>query len=114
MLVALAVQPLAQPGRAQQVDGRLLQDARPDPARDVLLRAGLHDHRLHPLGGQQVREQHAGRPGADDRDLGAQVEWPRGMPVSEAGTAVTAATAGSAGRKRGSAGARPRTVTVTP
>jgi hypothetical protein len=41
VLVALAVEPLAEPGRAQQVDSRLLEDAGADPRSDVLLRARL-------------------------------------------------------------------------
>ena len=71
VLVALALEPVGQPDLAQQVDGRLLEDAGADPGGDVLLRPGLDHHRLDALAVEQVGEQHPGRPGPDDRDLGA-------------------------------------------
>ncbi len=49
MLVALALQPVAEPDLAEQVDRRLLEDAGPDPRRDVLLRPGLDHDRLDAL-----------------------------------------------------------------
>ena len=71
--VALALQPLAQPATPEQVDRGLLEDAGADPGGDVLLRAGLQHDRLDAVRGEQVREEHSGGAGSDDRHLGAQV-----------------------------------------
>ena len=71
VLVALALQPFAEPDLAQQVDRRLLEDAGADPRRDVFLRPALDHHGLDALAVEQVREQHPRRPGPDDRDPGA-------------------------------------------
>jgi hypothetical protein len=52
VLVALGVQALTEPEPVEQVDGRVLQDAGPDPGLDVLPGPGLDHHRLHAVLGQ--------------------------------------------------------------
>ena len=96
VLVTLALEALAEADLPQQVHGGLLEDAGPDPRRDVLLRPGLHDDRLDALAVEQVREQHPGRPGPDDGDLGALLLHGTSQPRS--GRGRTCPT--SAGRKR--------------
>ncbi len=66
---ALAQHPLPRAGADEGVHGALLQDAGPHPMLNVIAAAGLQDHRLDAAQVQEVGEQQAGRPGADDRDL---------------------------------------------
>ena len=69
---ALAVQPLADAGVAEQVDRALLEHAGADPLLDVLARAVLEHDRLDPLAREQLREREPGRARADDGDLRPQ------------------------------------------
>ena len=69
MLVALALEPPAQPDLAQQVHGRLLEDAGPDREATYSSERRLDHDRLDTLAVEQVGEQQPGRPGPDDRDL---------------------------------------------
>jgi len=69
VLQALGVEPLAQAGRAEQLDGARLEQPRPLPRLAVGAAAGLHDDRLDAAQGKQVGQQEAGRAGADDADL---------------------------------------------
>src|SRR5205823_11502465 len=66
---ALAIHPLPGAAPAQELDRALLEDAGPYPALDVLATAALQDDRLDPRPMQQVRQQQAGRPGADHAHL---------------------------------------------
>ena len=68
---ALGVEPVGHPGLAQQLDGRLLQHAGPDPPLHVVAAAGLEHHGVDAGPVQQMAEQETGRPGSDDADLGA-------------------------------------------
>ena len=63
------IDPGAEPDRAQEVDDALLEDAGAHAGDHVLLRPVLEDDRLDALEVEQVREQQARRPCADDSDL---------------------------------------------
>ena len=65
----LGVEPGGAAGAVQQVDGALLEHAGADPAEDVVAADAVEDHRLDPGVVQQLAEQQAGRPRADDRHL---------------------------------------------
>ena len=67
----LALQPLADAGRDEQVDRALLEHPGADPLLDVLAAAALEHDRLDPRLLEQAAERQAGRAGADDPDLGA-------------------------------------------
>ena len=67
---SLAQHSIAEAHSAQQIDGRLLQDAGPEPVFDVGAVAILEHDRFDPLLVEQVRKQQSGRTGPDDRDLG--------------------------------------------
>ena len=69
VLVAFATQPVTEPDRLQQLDGRVLEHAGPDPGGNVVSRAGLHDHGLDAVLREQVGQQKARGAGADDGDL---------------------------------------------
>ena len=71
----LAVQALADAGLGQDVDRALLEDAGTDALLDVGAAAGLEHDGLNALAREQVAEEQAGRPGADDADLGAHQPW---------------------------------------
>ena len=71
VLLALAVDPVTQADPVEHLDGRALQDARPDPGLDVVPGARLDDHRVDASLREEVREEEAGRAGADDGDQGA-------------------------------------------
>lgn len=91
---ALALQALAHAGCHQQVDRPLLQHARPDASFHVLAAAVLDDHGIDTGAAQQMTQQQACRPGADDRDLGAHRGLPppvSSLPAWPAGWAVAAA-----------------------
>ena len=66
-----ALHPLADAGRAQQIDRALLEHARAQPPLDVRAVAALEHDRLDALECEQMREHQPRGPGADDRDLGA-------------------------------------------
>src|SRR3954470_6560955 len=68
---ALALEALAGPDLAHQVDRALLQHAGPDRGLDRRARAALDDDRLDAAQVEHLREQQPRRPGADDADLGA-------------------------------------------
>ena len=65
---SLGGEPAAQPGLAQQIDRRLLEDAGAHALDHVLLAADLDGDRLDAGALQQVAEQQPGRAGADDPD----------------------------------------------
>ena len=67
----LALEPLAQPGGLEQVDRALLEHAGAHALLDVVAAARLEHDRLDAVAGEQVAEEQAGRPAADDADLGA-------------------------------------------
>ena len=73
---ALAVQALGHAHLGQQVDGSLLEHARPDALLDVLAAARLEDDGVDALQVQQVRKRQTRRPGADDRYLRAHRREP--------------------------------------
>ena len=77
--VSLALHPLAQSARPEQIDGGLLEDAGANPRRDILLRPDFQHYRLDAVGGQQVREKHSGGARADDRDLSLQCDVGHGF-----------------------------------
>ena len=54
----------------QQIDGALLEHARPHPIDHVLAAAVLDDDRIDAVQMQQLAEQQPGRTRADDADLG--------------------------------------------
>ena len=87
----------AEPDLAQQVDGRLLEDAGPDPRRDVLLRAGLDHDRLDALGGR-AGARAASRPARPRRSRPgcAPPAWQQSTAPASAGDRGS-----SAHRKRG-------------
>ena len=62
MLVALGLDPGAEPDGAQQVDAGAFQYPGPDARRDVLLRPRLDDDRLDAVLREEMGEQQAGRP----------------------------------------------------
>src|SRR5215212_345673 len=66
----LAVQALADAGLGEDVDRALLEDAGTDALLDVGAAAGLEQDGLNALAREQVAEEQAGRPGADDADVG--------------------------------------------
>jgi hypothetical protein len=74
---ALAVHPLADARLAQGVHRALLEHAGAHALDHVLLVAVLEHDRLDPVQVQEMREQQAGRAGADDADLGLypQTSW---------------------------------------
>ena len=74
---ALAVETLRHADLRQQVDGSLLEHARPDALLDVLAAARLEDDGVDALQVQQVRKRQTRRPGADDRYLRAHRREPR-------------------------------------
>ncbi len=65
----LAQQPVPDADLHEQVHRPLLEHAGPNAALDVLPAPGLEDHRVDAEPVQQVGEDEAGRPGADDPDL---------------------------------------------
>ena len=65
----LGLDPVRQAGRAEDIDDALLENARPHARDHVFLGAILEHDRLDALLVEQVREQQAGRSGADDADL---------------------------------------------
>ena len=67
-----AIEPVRQPGLAEEVDGALLEQAGPHPLLDVLPAAPLDHDGVHALQGEQVREQETTRARSDDHHLGAQ------------------------------------------
>src|SRR5690606_30150675 len=77
----------------------------PDPSLHIGPRPGLEHHRVDAVGGEEMRQQQAGRPGADDRDprpharskpaAGPGQEGPGGGDAPPAG--VTAGTGGPEG-----------------
>ena len=69
VLEPLGVQPAAEPDRAEQLHGGGLEHPRPLPRLAVRAAAVLHDDRVHARQGEEVRQEQAGRPGADDPDL---------------------------------------------
>ena len=71
VLEALALQPVADAGLGQRVDGVLLEDAGADARLDVVAGPVLEHDGVDALQGQQPREQQTGRAGADDAYLGA-------------------------------------------
>ncbi len=71
MFEALGVHPLAQADRAEQLDRSGLEQAGPLPRLAVGPAAVLHHDGIDAAQRQQVREQQAGRAGADDPDLSA-------------------------------------------
>ena len=68
----LRTHPSGDPEVDQQVGDRLLDDAGPHPVQHVLAGAALQHHRVDALQLQHAGQQQSGRPGADDRDVGAQ------------------------------------------
>ena len=66
----LTVQPVGDPEFAEEVDGAVLQQARPQPLLDVLPAAVLDDHRLDAPHGQQLRQHQPGRSRPHDGYLG--------------------------------------------
>ena len=68
---ALALQALARAGLDEEVDDRLLEDARADACLDVLAAPVFEDHRVDVLAVQEVSERESGRACADDPDLRA-------------------------------------------
>ncbi len=91
---ALALQALAHTGCHQQVNRPLLQHASPDASFHVLAAAVLEDHGIDAGAVQQMAQQQACRPGADDRDLGAHPGLP--PPVFVARLAARMGRGGSA------------------
>ena len=67
---AFAPQPGADPGLVQQVDRALLEHPGADPLLDVAPAVALQHDRVDAVPMQQLRQQQARRPGADDADLG--------------------------------------------
>ena len=67
----LALQPVADAGAHEQVDGALLEHAGADAVLDVVAAPVLEHNRLDPFQLEQPRERQARRPGADDPDLRA-------------------------------------------
>ena len=65
----LPSEPLSHADLLQQVDGALLENAGPDAALDVLAGSVLENDGVNPLEVEEVSEDEAGRPGADDADL---------------------------------------------
>ena len=90
---ALALEALAGPDLAHQVDRALLEHAGPDRGLDRRARAALDDHRLDAAQVQHLRQQQPRRPGADDADLGAH-GGPSRAQWAAATAAVWAATGG--------------------
>jgi len=68
---ALALQPRADAGIVQQIDAALFQHACPNAMLDIVASTILDHRRFDPLPLQQMSEQQAGRPGADDPELRA-------------------------------------------
>jgi hypothetical protein len=68
---ALALQPRADTGIVQQIDAALFQHACPNAMLDIVASTILDHRRFDPLPLQQMSEQLARRPGADDPDLRA-------------------------------------------
>ncbi len=73
---ALAVHACAGPGRAQHVDGALLQDPGPLPVLHVLPVAALQDDRVDTGVVEQPGEQEPGGAGSDDADGGTHRSFP--------------------------------------
>ena len=71
VLEALAIQPVGQPGGAQQPNRAVLQQAGPLPGLAVGAAAILHHHGVDPGQGEQAGQQQPGRPRPDDADLSA-------------------------------------------
>ena len=61
VLQALALQPVADAGVDQRVDGVLLEDAGADARLDVVARPVLQDDGVDALQGEQTREEQTGR-----------------------------------------------------
>ena len=86
---AFALQPVGDARLRQQLDGALLEDARPDPVLDVVAAAVLEHDRLDPRALEQPRERQPRRAGADDSHLRAG----RGHPPSSSKTCCAIAKA---------------------
>ena len=67
---ALAVEALGEAELAQQLDGRVLEDAGPHAVLDVGAVALLEHDAVDVASGEEVGEHETGRTGADDRHLG--------------------------------------------
>jgi hypothetical protein len=65
------LQALPDAGIDEELDRPVLEHAGADPLLDVLATTVLEDHGGDPRKMKQVAEQEAGRPGADDSDLGS-------------------------------------------
>jgi hypothetical protein len=66
---SLSGEAFAEADLVHQVDGGLLQDARPHAVLDVVPAPGLDDDRFDALKVQQVAQHQPGRPGSHDRHL---------------------------------------------
>jgi hypothetical protein len=75
VLEAFALKPLPDARLDEEVDGTLLQYARAHPVLDVVAVAILDDDRIDPRAMQQMRQQQAGRTGADDAHLRRKRRW---------------------------------------
>lgn len=49
----------------------MLKDASPDAGQHIVLGSGLDDRRFDAVGSEEMGQQHSGRAGSDDRDVGA-------------------------------------------
>src|SRR5262249_5676820 len=79
MYKTLALQPLADAERMQQVDGVLLEQPGSDPLLHILPAAVLEHYAFDPLACEQQRERQSGGPGADNSDLGPHGVWSAGI-----------------------------------
>ena len=88
-----------------QADRALLEHAGPDAAKNVIAPNAIEDDRLDTMTEQELAEQQAGGPGADDDDLGTnERESPVGRAVETALTGGCAATGFSSQVRSGERG----------
>ena len=78
VLQPLALEPAADAGLDEQVDGALLEHPGPDPRLDVVAGASLDDDAVDACPGEQLRQQQTGGARADDGDLGTHGAEPDG------------------------------------
>jgi hypothetical protein len=73
VLEPLAAEPIGEPGRPQQLDAAVLDDACPLPRLAVGAAADLYDHGIDAAESEQVRQQQPGRACPDNAYLRAHV-----------------------------------------
>ena len=101
------MQPVADAGVDQRVDGVLLEDAGADARLDVLPRAVLQDDGVDALQVQEPREEQTGRTGPDDAYLGAHGPSVTGGRRPEGTATFRSVEVAACGRARGRCRGRP-------